>query len=58
MVAGIVTFDIPDVDMESTLGSAFECPEEDSILSYLMEEPISDETIVALKTWKEIKVLF
>ena len=34
-IAGIVTFDIPGVDMESVLGSWFACPEEDAILSNL-----------------------
>ena len=58
IIAGVVTFDIPGIDMESVLGSAFECPEEDSILTDLREQTISEDTIVNEMTWSEIKVLY
>ena len=41
-IAGVVTFDVPGIDMESVFGSAVECPEEDSILTDLVEEILSD----------------
>ena len=44
-MAGIATFDIPDVDMESVfepLTTALNCPEEDGISMGVEEEEIND----------------
>ena len=44
IIAGIVTFDIPDTDMETFIGDFSSCPEdpEGSFLRELQEEPVSD----------------
>ena len=59
-MAGIATFDIPDVDMESVFGTlteALNCPEEDGIsMGVEDEEEISDQTMVGGVEWKELKV--
>ena len=44
-IAGIVTFDIPNFDMEFVFGGLTECPEEpedDTFLTNLREESLSD----------------
>ena len=53
-VANIVTFDIPNVEMEQIplLGKYLECPEEDSIFKDLEQESYSDQTIVGGFHWK------
>ena len=44
-VVGIVTFDIPDVDME-ILGPVVECPEDDGVFTDLVEETINYNTTI------------
>ena len=47
-IAGIVTFDIPNIDMETTFHlETFECPEQDGIFTDLIEEDLSGETYIA-----------
>ena len=41
-IAGIVTFDIPGVDMESVFGDIVKCPDDDDILTDLDDESLSD----------------
>ena len=48
-----MTFDIPGIDME--LLWILKCPDEDSILSDLYEDPISDETTIGVVSWKQLK---
>ena len=55
-VAGVVTFDIPEVDMESVFGSIVECPEDDDILTELDEERLSESSTVGGVQWSEIKI--
>ena len=55
-IAEVVTFDLPDVDME--IIPLLELPEEDPILSDLVESPISDATTLNGYSWKELKAFF
>ena len=58
-MAGIATFDIPDVDMESVfepLTTALNCPEEDGISMGVVEEEINDQTVIGGVEWKDLKL--
>ena len=58
-MAGIATFDLPDVDMESVfqpLTSALDCPEEDAISMGIEDEvEINDQTLIDGVEWKDLK---
>ena len=58
VIAEIVTFDIPDIDMESVSMGALECPENDTILTELEEVTISDQTTIKGIPWSELKLKF
>ena len=58
-LAAVVTFDIPDVDMESTFGviiPVLNMPEDDSLLIGDEDEELSDLTQVGGTAWKDIKL--
>ena len=52
-MAAIVTFDIPDVDMEAIplLGKWTKCPDDDGLLTDMEETPISDKTEIQGIKW-------
>ena len=58
-VSGVVTFDIPNVHMETVFGDVVKCPEEDSILTDIVEEQeLSDLTTIGGVQWSDLKLRY
>ena len=56
-IAGIVTFDIPYVDLDTWTFGSLDLPDDDGILKDLEEEFISGDTKLSGKKWNELKDL-
>ena len=55
-IAEMVTFDIPDLDMESVLGfDMFQCPDDDQIFTEINTESYSDKTVISGYKWAELR---
>ena len=57
-IAGIVTFDIPNVDMEFIFAQTISFPEDDSIMNDIRLDVISDETEINGVSWTDLKGYF
>ena len=55
-IAEIVTFDIPELDMENVMYfENFQCPEYDEIFTDLIQETYSDYTLISGYEWRELR---
>ena len=55
-IAEVVTFDIPDVEMETVLShDKFQCPEDDQNFSDINTESYSDQTVISSYKWAELR---